>query len=233
MSEQASIRSIHEMTPTVKQFELELEDGSWDFRPGQHTVIRFEQDGEEVVRPYTPTTLPGTDRFALAIKEYEGGTASVYMHEREPEDVITVDKPDGDLYIRNYDEDVVFVSTGTGITPMIAMLKDYLRRGKGQVYFFFGEKTQDHLMYRETLDQLEAENDALTVVYSLSDEEWSGREGFVQEHLPDELGSLEGYDFYVCGVPQMVVDTKELLAEHDVPDDRIFSEGWEEDAAGD
>ncbi|MDY6771430.1 MAG: FAD-dependent oxidoreductase [Candidatus Nanohaloarchaea archaeon] len=233
MTQDASLRSIHQMTPTVKQFQLELEEGTWEFQPGQHTVIHFEQDGEEVARPYTPTSRPGTDTFTLAIKRYDDGTASVYMHEREPGDVIEVEEPDGNLYVRDYDSDVVFVSTGTGITPMVAMLKDYLDNGTGDAYFFFGEKTQDHLMYRETLDQLEAEHDNLTVVYSLSDEDWSGREGFVQEHIDDVLTEITSYDYYISGVPKMVVQTENLLAENDVPDDRIYSEGWESDVVGD
>lgn len=218
------------MTPNVKQFELELEDSEWEFRPGQHTVIHFEQDGEEVARPYTPTSRPGSDRFTLAVKRYDDGTASTWLHDREPGDVVEVDEPHGNLYLRDRDKDVVFISTGTGITPMIAMLKEYLDTGNGEAYFLFGEKTQEHLMYRETLDQLEAENEDLNVVYSLSDEEWSGPEGFVQQQVPELFDDLGDLHFYVCGVPQMVVDTKELLADHGVDDDQIFSEGWESDA---
>lgn len=230
MTDTARFRSIHQMTPNVKQFELELEDSDWEFRPGQHTVIHFEQDGEEVARPYTPTSRPGSDRFTLAIKRYDDGTASTWMHEKGVGDVVEVDEPHGELYIRDLDEDAVFISTGTGITPMIAMLKQYLDEGTGEVHFLFGEKTQDHLMYRETLDQLEAENEDLTVVYALSDESWSGPEGFIQEQVPELFDDLDGKHFYVCGVPQMVVDTKELLTDQGVDDDHVFSEGWESDA---
>lgn len=234
MADKARISSIHRMTPKVKQFQLVLEDGAdWEFEPGQHTVIHFEQDGEEVARPYTPTNLSEMpeNMFVLAIKRYDDGTASVYMHDREVGDEIEVDEPHGNLYLQDLDRDVVFLSTGTGITPMMAMLKQYLREGNGKAYFFFGERTQEDLMYRETLDQLEAEHRNLAVIYSLSHEEWSGREGFVQEHLDDVLDSFDDKHFYVCGVPPMVVDTKDLLQGQGVEEERIFSEGWEEDAA--
>lgn len=36
---------------------------------------------------------------------------------------------------------------------------------------------------------------------------------------------------YVCGVPEMVVDTQELLESEGVDADRSFTEGWESDAA--
>lgn len=234
MTDDATFTSIHQMTPTVKQFQLTLDDTTWDFKSGQHTVIHFEdENGEEVARPYTPTSLPGQSTFTLAIKRYDNGTASVYMHERELGDTIEVSEPDGNLYLRDVGEDVVFIATGTGITPMVAMLRQYLQKGTGDAYFFFGEKTQDDLMYRETLDLLEAEHEELTVIYSLSDESWKRPEGFIQEHLTKELDTLEDKHYYISGVPQMVVDTEELLADEGVPNHAVFSEGWESDVVDD
>ncbi|MFB6204042.1 MAG: ferredoxin--NADP reductase [Candidatus Nanohaloarchaea archaeon] len=226
----ATLESWRKITPEVKQFLLRLENDEWDFKPGQHTHIRFDKDGEEVVRPYTPTNLPGEDRFTLAIKRYEDGNASVWMHDREIGDEVEVEEPEGNLYIRDYDRDAVFISTGTGATPMFVMLKDYLENGSGKAWYFHGEKTREHLLFQETLDQLEAEHPELEVVYSLSDESWSGREGHIQEHLPEVLDSFDDRIFYVCGVPQAVVDAEELLKDRGVEEERIVTEGWEEDA---
>ncbi|WP_435076893.1 ferredoxin--NADP reductase [Halococcus sp. AFM35] len=229
---EATITSIHRMTPRVKQFVIEADD-EFDFEPGQHTTVRFERDDpdegedEQVVRPYTATNTPGGERITLAIKRYDGGTASVYMHERETGDTITLGDLGGNLTLQNTDEDVVFVSTGTGITPMMAMLKQYLEAGTGETQFFYGEKNQEDIMYRETLDQLATEHETLSVVYSLSEEDWDGPTGHVQDHIEGYLDDLDR-DFYVCGVPQMVVDTKDRLDGLGVPDDRVFSEGWED-----
>lgn len=84
-------------------------------------------------------------------------------------------------------------------------------------------------MYRETLGQFEAEHENPTVAYSLSEEEWTGATGHVQEHLSDFVPNPESTDFYVCGVPGMVVETKVKLADLDVADECIYSEIWEED----
>ena len=233
------------MTPDVKQFRLVVDDHEFDHRPGQHTTVHMPggeadssgddgsgDDGDdEVVRPYTPTSLPGTNQFTLMIKRYDDGTVSVYMHERERGDEIEIGEIEGNLYLRETDRDVAFVATGTGITPMMAMLKQYLREGTGDAHFFFGERDQEHLMYRETLDQLEAEHGNLSVTYSLSraEADWDGPEGHVQEHLFERLDGVEDRHFYVCGVPEMVVETQDRLAERDVPDEHVFTEGWEGD----
>lgn len=227
-----TVESITRVTPTVEQFRLRAPGHTFEYRPGQHTTVRFERDGEEVVRPYTPTSRPGTDEVTLAIKRYDDGTASVWMHERERGDEVELGELEGNLHLRDLDRDVALVASGTGITPMMAMLKDYVDRGGGNLRFYFGEKDQEHLIYRETLDQFEADYDDVDVTYSLSREDWDGPTGHVQRHVVDDLGGEldpEGTDFYVCGVPGMVVETKGDLSDAGVPDGNVYSEGWEED----
>jgi ferredoxin-NADP reductase len=218
------------MTPRVKQYRLQVEDGPLDFRPGQHTMIRVEGDDHPVLRPYSPVNLPGTDQLILAIKTYEGGICSTWMDERSVGDRVPITGFNGNLHLQDLDADVVFCSTGTGITPMMAMLKQYLAEGSGQAVFVHGERTQDDLMYRETLDQLCAEHAQLHVEYVLSHEDWNGPTGYVQEHARTFLDPVEAPDVYLCGVPEMVVDTQATLHEHGIDADRIFTEGWEQGA---
>ena len=75
---EVTVASVHQMTPTVKQFVLESDGYTFEYDPGQHTHVHFdraespaaddaESDDDEVVRPYTATVLPGAERIALAI----------------------------------------------------------------------------------------------------------------------------------------------------------------------
>ncbi|MFC7081075.1 ferredoxin--NADP reductase [Halorussus caseinilyticus] len=243
---EVTVTSVHRMTPNVKQFVLESDGYTFEFDPGQHTHVHFpraespaedeggDSEDEAVVRPYTATAMPGSERITLAIKRYPDGTASTWMHERTPGDTIEIEELGGNLYLRNIDSDVAFVSTGTGITPMIAMAKQYVREGTGNAHFFFGEKDEEHVIYRETLDQLAADSPDFDVTYVLSEaDDWAGPEGHVQNHLADYLDDFEGRDFYVCGVPEMVVETREYLDEQGVADDRMYVEGWEGDEVSD
>ncbi|MFC4990191.1 ferredoxin--NADP reductase [Saliphagus infecundisoli] len=232
-----TVADVHRMTPDVTQFRLVAEDHTFEYEPGQHTAIHFEDDGEEVERPYTAATLPGTNQLVLAIKRYDDGTASVYMHDREPGDEIEIEEVSGNLHVRDLDRDAAFLATGTGITPIYPMLRQYAREGGGTARLVFGERDQEHLIFRESLDQIRAEHPNLSVEYVLSDREddraWNGRTGHVQEHLPEAIEGLDDPACYVCGVPEMVVETEELLDDEGIDDDAIYTEGWERDAAED
>ncbi|SFR61070.1 ferredoxin--NADP reductase [Halogeometricum limi] len=232
-----TVEDVHQMTPDVKQFRLAADDHTFEYDPGQHTMVHFENDGEEEARPYTAANLPGTDELVLAIKRYDDGNASVFMHERRPGDEIEIEELDGNLRVRDFDRDAVFVATGTGITPLYPMLKQYAEEGDGDAHLVFGERDQEHLIFRESLDQLRAEHENLDVNYVLSDADddadWNGKTGHVQDHLPDALDGVDDTDFYVCGVPEMVVETRELLEDEGVDEEHIYTEGWESDAADD
>lgn len=231
MADKGELKAVTQITPEVKQFQFRLEEENWDFKPGQHTVMQLEDEEGEVERPYTMINLPGnSETFALAIKKYPDGRATPQIHEMSVGDSVRFERPEGDLFIRDYSEDVVFISTGTGATPMYAMLRDYLEKGEGKAYYFHGEKTRETLIFKDSLELLETENPNMETVFSVTDESWKGLEGYIQDHLTGKLDSFEGKHFYICGVPEMVVQTQKLLEEKGVNPDKITTEGWEKDA---
>jgi ferredoxin-NADP reductase len=231
---EATVTATYSLTPRVRQLVLRVEDHTFDHTPGQHVSVRYNAGNDgPIYRPYSPVNGPGTDRLVLAVKRYEDGTCSVWLHEREAGDSVVLTPPSGNLHLRDPERDALFLATGTGLTPMIAMLDQYVREGSGRAALLFGERTQADLMYRPVLDRLAAGDPALSVDYVLSDEAWNGPTGYVQDHLGSVLDGLDTPNMYVCGVPQMVVDTQAALQALGVPDDRVFSEGWEQGAVND
>ena len=67
MTHTAEVVDVYPITPDVNGFRLRVPGHEFDFEPGQHTTVRFESAGETVVRPYTPTNLPGTEELTLEI----------------------------------------------------------------------------------------------------------------------------------------------------------------------
>jgi ferredoxin-NADP reductase len=235
MTHEATVVDTYQITPRVRGFRLRVPGQEFDYEPGQHTTIRFESGDDQVVRPYTPTNLPGSDELSLTIKRYDDGLASSYMHQKRPGDTVTIGPIEGALTLADPARDVAFLASGTGLTPMMAILRQYVREGAGHAHVILGEKREETIIHRETLNELAANNPNLDVTFVLSDPnwEWTGRIGFVQEHLDELFDDFTGRDFYVCGVPPMVVQAKERLRELGSPDERIHSEGWEDSVVDD
>lgn len=230
---EATLVSKHDLTPSMAQFLLRVEGHTFDFQPGHHVGVAYRDD-TLVHRSYSPVSLPGTDTVALAVKRYDEGTCSVWLHEREVGDTIPLTSPSGNLHLRDANRDAVFLATGTGLTPMMAMLQQYLKEGTGRATFVYGERTEADLAYRDTLNLLDAGHDRLDVSFVLSQpgDAWPGRQGYVQHHLPDLLVPNPEAHVFVCGVPQMVVDTQSALTgELGLPEEHVFTEGWEAGAA--
>lgn len=121
------------------------------------------------MRPYTPTNLSGSDQRALTIKRYDDGLASSYMHQKRPGDAVQIGPVKGALALADPTRDVAFLASGTGITPMMAMLRQYLREGSGHAHLVLGEKREETIIHRETLNELAANNPTLDVTFVLSD----------------------------------------------------------------
>jgi len=192
---EATITSISEISPDCKQYIVELNDGSFNGKPGQHTAIQTENG----VKPYSVLAVDDT-RIGLMLRAYGTDGVADYMDERSAGDTIQV-KPTltGSLTLQQTDRPAVFIGTGTGITPLIGLLQEYLANGGPQAVFMFGEKTQEQLLYKPLLEQYELTYPVETR-FSLSREEWHGHTGYIQEQLSgvtDSLGSDS--DYYICG----------------------------------
>ncbi len=232
----ATISATYALTPLVKQLLLRVDGHTFAHEPGQHVSVRVEKDdGTPAYRPYSPVNRPGTDTLALAVKRYDGGLCSTWLHDRGVGDEVTLTPPSGNLQLNDRKRDAAFLASGTGLTPMLALLSQYLDEGSGRAVLLFGERTPEDLMYRAMLDRRAASHDNLTVEYVLSQPPsgWTGRTGYVQEHLEPALTALDRPHVYACGVPEMVVDAEAMLQKRGLPAEHIFTEGWEEGAVDD
>lgn len=225
--EKSEIVDITRLSPDVRQYVVKLEDEEFQGEAGQHTLIQNESGD---IKPYSILGVDG-DEAILMIRNYGGEGVSNYMGEREVGNIIDIE-PDlnGNLTLQDSDRPIALLATGTGVTPMIGILNEYIEGGcQEDAVFLFGDKNREQTLYKNMVKQYEVLHDVQSE-YVLSREEWHGREGYVQQHIEDVVPDVSPdteRDFYVCGVPKMVVQTKEMLSDLGIPSERIHSEGWE------
>ncbi|EMC93880.1 hypothetical protein BAUCODRAFT_212726 [Baudoinia panamericana UAMH 10762] len=171
-------------------------------------------ENKEVVRSYTPISSdnePGY--FDLLIKSYPTGNISRHLSTLKIGDTMKVKGPKGAMvYTPNMCRRIGMIAGGTGITPMLQIVRAVLRgRSKGdktELNLIFANVDEKDILLRSDLMSLEDEDSKFNVYYVLNNppEGWKGGVGFVtadmiKEHLPPPAKDIK---ILICGPPPMV-----------------------------
>jgi len=142
---------------------------SFDHQPGQYVSIGVDVDGKWNWRSYSLTTPPTkNDRghIAITIKAMPEGFLSKHLVDGlEPGTVLRLGLPQGEFVLPDPPpKKLLFVTGGSGITPVMAMLRTMDRRGTmPDVVMHYSSPTEDRMIFREELDKLDAKHDGLTL----------------------------------------------------------------------
>ncbi|XP_068662181.1 NADH--cytochrome b5 reductase 1 [Aristolochia californica] len=180
---------------------------------GQHMSCRGKDStGEEVIKPYTPTTLDSdVGYFELVIKMYPQGRMSHHFREMKVGDYLSVKGPKGRFkYQVGQVRAFGMLAGGSGITPMFQVARAILENSqdKTKVYLIYANVTYEDILLKEELDSLASNYpDRFKVYYVLNQppEEWNGGVGFVskemiQAHCPPPAADIQ---ILRCGPPPM------------------------------
>ena len=102
-------------------------------------------EGGLAARCYSLASAPGVDeRLTVVVKQIEGGLVStVACQSLRPGDVISVMPPAGRFTPRSFDTDLVLMAGGSGITPILSILKAVLAHGLGRTFLLYAIATRN------------------------------------------------------------------------------------------
>jgi NAD(P)H-flavin reductase len=186
-------------------------EGSAAFRheAGQYVTLDLDRDGIKRGRHYSIACPPRTDnRIELCIERAAAagglpGPAPLALGDR-----LRLSGPHGTYRLRQpVDRDCLFVATGTGVSPLRAMLHQALgTTAERTMTLLFGTRAEDSLLFREEFAALAAREPRFRYRPTLSrpGAGWTGLTGYVQTHFDRILGGARDWDVYVCGRKVMV-----------------------------
>ncbi len=216
---QVEVERSTSATPTVKIIRLRFNnDREFSFQAGQFISVRLENEGQEVIKPYSMASPPCEEGYIeLLIKRVEGGFVSNYMHNLQEGQRLEIRGPAGlfvlDMPFRN---DLIFLATGSGLSTIRSMLS-VVRSTETpyNVWLFYGVRTEDELVERSRWEEWEAEggNFRYVPVLSRADETWEGERGYVQDALLKHIPRPGDMDIYICGLWKMVEEVVEVAKE--------------------
>ncbi|MHB8657588.1 MAG: ferredoxin reductase [Solirubrobacteraceae bacterium] len=216
----AEVVSVRRQTPRSVTLRLRPNAVWGGFRAGQFVRVGIEIDGVRRTRTYSPACSEHSGRvdgvspaeLELTVTEHPEGYVSRHLvdHAR-PGTIVHLGQASGEFVLpRRRPEQLILIGGGSGITPVMSMLRTLCEEGHGgQVAFLHYARTAADWLYRSEVQALAARHPNLRIAYLAT------REG--GSHL--STSSLEGIcpdlqpgvaHAAVCGPPSLIEATRKL-----------------------
>ncbi|MGQ5523749.1 ferredoxin reductase [Chitinimonas sp. PSY-7] len=173
-------------------------------RAGQHVPLTVEINGVRHTRYYSPcAAAKRIGQLEIAVKRSEGGLVSNWLHDQlKVGDYLEIGQSAGEFGLPNHADQLLLLAAGSGITPILAMLRSLQLEAPGceVVLLYYGRQRSD-MAYLAELEDLFSRMPRWRLQLGLtaeptSDGALSGR--FCAEHLAT-LGSLARWQVMACG----------------------------------
>lgn len=133
------------------------------YQPGQYLTFKMESGDEEIRRSYSICSGLNDDELRVAVKEVPHGRFSTFANRSlKVGDTLDVMTPIGNFTTEidaNTNKSFVFFAAGSGITPVISIVKSILTMApKSDVTLFYGNKGIDSVIFHEELEALKNEH---------------------------------------------------------------------------
>jgi ferredoxin-NADP reductase len=225
-----TVREVIDETSDARSFVLDIPGDRRDafrYRAGQFCSFRVRVGGNLLVRCYSMSSSPDTDaELKVTVKRVPGGAVSNWMIDNlAAGDALEVTPPAGRFCLRT-DESrrarpLVAFSGGSGITPVISIIKTLLSTTERRASLLYANRDRDSIIFLDELEALSrSKPHRLRVLHRLDVEQ-----GFVDGDAVDAfVGEQREADFYLCGPGPFMDVIEGTLRGLGVASDRIFVE---------
>ena len=233
------IKDIHRETAKSVTISFEVPQHLkkvFEFKAGQYITLKTAINSNEVRRDYSLCSSPKSGLLKVAVKEVEGGTFSAYANNTlSIGDTLEVAPPKGRFVFTPNDsktKNIALFAAGSGITPVLSIVKCALEEEVySKVILVYGNKTTKDTMFLNELLELQhnhKERFSIQFVFSQHDQDDAifGRieKSTVNYVMKNKHKHIEVDAFYLCGPEGMIHTVKDVLTEHDIPDNKIHFE---------
>jgi 3-ketosteroid 9alpha-monooxygenase subunit B len=194
------------------------------YRPGQFLTLRVPSDRTgAVARCYSLSGSPFTgDPLTVTVKRTADGYASNWLCDNAHVGMrMHVLAPSGTFVPKTLDTDFLLVAAGSGITPVMSILRSALAAGRGDVHLLYANRDEASIIFRESLTALSDEHpDRLTVTHWLE----SARGLPDVSSLSELLQPFASREVFVCGPTPFMTTVCDALKNAGTPDQCVHVE---------
>jgi ring-1,2-phenylacetyl-CoA epoxidase subunit PaaE len=182
---------------------------SFNYVSGQYITIKKEIAGEDIRRSYSLCSAPFENDFRVAVKEIANGKMSSFLNNTLKQgDLLELMPPMGNFIMDAQDnKHYVAFAAGSGITPIISMVKTVLTNTNSRFTLYFANKTDGSTIFKTELDQLKLsypERFQLYYIYTQQESVNKLFEGRItrskfEQFVKEDVEMLNADGFFMCG----------------------------------
>ncbi len=227
-------------TVHYKDFDIEEQfREDWD----KFKIWRYDSTVEEpVFRAYSMANYPGEKgiimlnvRVASPPPRAPDGTppgkVSSYIFGLNPGDKVTISGPYGEFFIKDTDNEMIYIGGGAGMAPLRSHIFELFRnrKTKRKVSYWYGGRSVRELFYIDHFQSIEKEFPNFKFHIALSEpkpeDHWTGYVGFIHQVVLENYlknhPAPEDIEYYLCGPPMMNSAVFKMLDDLGVPQSNI------------
>ncbi len=211
-----------------RMWDLKMKNNEETFRaysmanhPAEDNIIMLN------VRIATPPWDKKTNDFL----KVNPGVCSSFIFSRKPGDKVYISGPYGEFFIKETQNEMMFIGGGAGMAPMrshIFHLFNTVKTGR-RATFWYGARSRREIFYEEHFKAIEQKFPNFNFQIALSEpkpeDNWDGYVGFIHKVILDNYLSKhqapEDIEYYLCGPPMMNEAVFKMLYDLGVPDEMI------------
>lgn len=220
------VTRVIEETADSRSLEFELPDAlveRFAYRPGQFLTLRVPYEGGWLPRCYSLSSTPLLDEpLRVTIKRVRDGRASNWLCDAvQAGDSVQVRVPAGVFVPRQLDTDLLLFAGGSGITPVLSILRSALLAGSGRMLLIYANRDEASVIFRDQLKALaSAHPQRLQVIHWLDSVQ--GIPAVIQ--LAELARPFATAEAFICGPGPFMEAAVSALQSLDMPSAQVHVE---------
>jgi ferredoxin-NADP reductase len=205
----AEVVSVVDETADTKSYWLRPNARFGTHRAGAYVTLHLRIAGQSIRRSYSVSSAPRADGLiCITVKRVPGGLVSNWLADHlRPGTLLELSAPDGQFVLPTRPSDkLLMLSAGSGITPVMSMLRQLLAAGSDcQITFLHFARSPRDIIFHEELTRIAQTHPNVRIALCVESAEghvgsWTGgigrfNEAFLAEHAPE----FRELDTYMCG----------------------------------
>lgn len=229
----STLGAVERLTVDIARVRFDLVDDEIAFVAGQFVNVEIPASastGGGLLRTFSMANDPTQAGVVeLIVKLYPGGAFSNFLLEAPLGTPVAISGPYGQLKIHQSHRPVLMIAGGSGLAPLLSMLRDLAAKEFGRpVTLFFGARTEADLYLVEEIREIGsglADFEFVPVLSESWDANWTGEIGLVTDAIARWRANL-AHDVYLCGPPPMIDAAGPLLTAAGVRPRNIYFDAF-------